>query len=596
MNVLGITWTLGSSAALFKDEAIVSALNEERFTRFKNDETFPVKSIEYVLKTNSININALDGIAIASKKSNLIELLKRMSRWTIQDYVDQQHKYWKPIIFENKQISEIDLYKNRFDYSILPIENFVNENNVNEKVLSFSQDRIDIVANYLNYPKEKIHLIEHHNAHSMYAYYSSPFRNEPVLCFTIDAHGDGLNATIGIFDETGKYTRVFETANCYIARIYRYMTLLLGMKPNEHEYKLMGLAPYGKGRVVEKPYNVFKNTLAVDGLDFKWIEKPTDSYFWFKEKLEGCRFDGIAAGLQKWVEEIVTEWISNAIEKFGIQTIVLSGGVSMNIKANGMISELPSVKKMFVGGTGSDESLAIGSAFYLAEQIALEKKANWNSVNVQDMKSLYLGTSYDKQKENSAIQILNKSNYSISENFTSREIAEFLYQGKILARCTGKMEFGQRSLGNRSILADPIDTEVISKINQMIKNRDFWMPFAPVILDTYVDEYLINPKQLTSPHMTIAFKTKPRAWKDIAAGCHPADKTARAQILTQNCNPFLYEILSEFERISGRGGLLNTSFNLHGHPIVNTPEEAIDVLLNSSLDGLILNHFLILKK
>jgi len=157
------------------------------------------------------------------------------------------------------------------------------------------------------------------------------------------------------------------------------------------------------------------------------------------------------------------------------------------------------------------------------------------------------------------------------------------------------MEFGQRSLGNRSILADPSDLRVKEKINNAIKNRDFWMPFAPVIMDKYNERYIINSKHIESPHMTIGFDTTAEGYEAMIAACHPADRTARPQILHMDANPELYHILEAFEQLTGRGALLNTSFNLHGHPIVNTPAEAAFVLEHSGLDGLILNYYLVMK-
>ena len=181
------------------------------------------------------------------------------------------------------------------------------------------------------------------------------------MAFTVDGSGDGLNATIGKFDKNGTYVRLYHTDQCFIGRIYRYMTLLLGMKPNEHEFKVMGLAPYGRRKYAEKALQVFKSTLYVDGIDFKWAQKPTDSYFWFRERLEGIRFDTIAYALQIWVEDLLTEWFTNAIEKFGIDKVVVAGGVAMNIKAMGKIASLPCVRDIFIGGSASDESMAISA-------------------------------------------------------------------------------------------------------------------------------------------------------------------------------------------------------------------------------------------
>jgi len=158
------------------------------------------------------------------------------------------------------------------------------------------------------------------------------------------------------------------------------------------------------------------------------------------------------------------------------------------------------------------------------------------------------------------------------------------------------MEFGQRALGNRSILADPTFPDIVAKINAMIKSRDFWMPFAPVVLDTFSKQYLINPNNNQSPHMTIGFQTTQKGWEAMKYACHPADKTARAQILTHADNPQFYALVKAFARLTGRGALLNTSFNLHGYPIVTSALQAYEVFCNTELEGLLLEEGLLLKK
>ena len=407
---------------------------------------------------------------------------------------------------------------------------------------------------------------------------------------------DFKNATIGEFDETGKYTEHYATDQCGIGRIYRYMTLLLGMKPNEHEFKVMGLAPYGKERYAQKALDIFRSTLYVDGIEFKWKNKPTDSYFWFKERLEGVRFDNLAFALQLWVEELLLEWVKNAVSKYGISKVVMSGGVAMNIKAMGKIAELDCVQDLFIGGSASDESLAIGSAICLAEDMTNEKNKLWNSNKVDSLSHLFLGPEASDSDEMEVIEIAKDiSTFSVTKMPSNNLIANLLRDGKVIARCVGRMEFGQRSLGNRSILADPINLSVKDKINSMIKSRDFWMPFAPIVLDRYVDRYLINPKGLRSPHMTIGFNTTEEGFNAMIAACHPADQSARPQILVKEENPTLYELIEEFEKLTGRGAILNTSFNLHGYPIVNTPQDAYDIFNRSGLDGLLLNNYLILK-
>jgi carbamoyltransferase len=357
----------------------------------------------------------------------------------------------------------------------------------------------------------------------------------------------------------------------------------------------MGLAPYGREKYAAKAIDVFRSTLYVDGIEFKWKEKPTDSYFWFLERLEGVRFDNIAWALQTWVEELLLTWVKNCIAEYGVNKLVIAGGVAMNIKAMGKIASLPEVENIFIGGSASDESMAISAGICLAEDLTHDRGESWSSGTVHSLPHLYLGPQASVEDEEVVLAGLDDYSYIVERDPSPQRIAGLLGEGKILARCAGRMEFGQRSLGNRSILADPGDLRIKEKINAAIKSRDFWMPFAPVVMDKYVDRYLINPKGIESPHMTIGFDTTEEGYDAMIAACHPADHTARPQILHQDTNPVLYEILEAFASLTGRGALLNTSFNLHGYPIVNTPVEALDVLVRSELDGLILNRSLILK-
>lgn len=597
MNILGLYWGLCSTAALFQEHDLTSAVSEERFSRLKNDDAFPLKSINYCLSSLPGGSMDLDGIAIASYTQGYWYSLKRKARWSIDDYVKEQREYWYPVLIEGKKVLPADFLRDHIDTNQYPESFWQASLSNSELVETFDEkQRANIVSKAVGVDTSKIHLIEHHRCHAYYAYYANQFRSRPVLALTIDGWGDGCNATINIFDETGKYKRVYTSKEANIGRIYRYITLLLGMKPNEHEYKVMGLAPYAKESVAKKAYEVFKSTLYVDGIDFKWHEKPTDSYFWFKDKLEGCRFDGIAAGMQRWVEELLCDWVGNAVKEFGIKDVVLSGGVAMNIKANGEIAKLDEIDRFFVPGSSADDSLALGAAYALAEDLRVEKGEKWQSKSIKSLTTLYLGPENSIKQEEEVVAKLDKSEFSIVENYTTMDVAQTLADGKVVARCAGRMEFGQRSLCNRSILADPLNVQVIPKINAAIKNRDFWMPFAPVIIDTWAEKYLINPKKLLSPFMTLAFDTTELGWSEMPAGCHQADHSARPQILTKEANPEVYEILESFNDLTGRGALINTSFNLHGYPIVNTPQEAIDVLTKSGLDVLALNNFLIIKR
>jgi carbamoyltransferase len=598
MKVLSLYWGICSTASLFIDGKIAAAVSEERFTRKKNDDSFPRTSLRWCLEKCGLKASELDAVAIASYEHGYdAMILRKTSSYTIEDYVREQKFYWYPKLYEGKNPDPLDVFKHLIDTKQYPSEYF--ERSLKDKTLrgSFDRDTEDIVAGFLGITKNKVRRIEHHRCHAAYGYYASPFRNEPVLAITVDGWGDGNNATINVVHPDGSFERVYETSQCNIGRIYRYITLLLGMKPNEHEYKVMGLAPYGKEKIAQKSYDVFKETLYVDDIDFKWNIKPTDSYYWFKERLEGCRFDGIAAGLQRWVEELLCAWVGNAVEKFGIDTVIMSGGVAMNVKAMGRVAMLPQVKKFFVGGTSSDESMALSSGICLAQDLTVEAGREWRSQEVRSFGHLFYGPSASYEDENRlAERVKAEGRFIVHEKPSYKRIAELLAKGMIIARCAGRMEFGQRSLGNRSILADPIDVGVVSRINRMIKNRDFWMPFAPVVIDAYAVRYLVNPKGIESPHMTVGYDTTDEGWRAMPAGCHPADRTARAQILKMEANPVLYSIIEEFAVLTGRGALLNTSFNLHGYPIVNTIEEAYEIFASTELDGMLMADHLILKE
>ena len=253
----------------------------------------------------------------------------------------------------------------------------------------------------------------------------------------------------------------------------------------------------------------------------------------------------------------------------------------MNVKANMLISEIPQIKHFFVPGAGTDETLPIGACYHHAEI---------NGISPQSLNTMYLGenASYTENEINKI------PNCKITKFTDVEQILSHLLNNKIIATCRGRMEMGQRSLGNRSILADPRDVENIQKINHSIKMRDFWMPFAPVVLFDKQDELLDNPKKIDSPFMTIAFNTI-NGRNKIPVGVQQADETARAQLLKKEQNAILWELISKFYEKTGIPALVNTSFNLHGEPIVRNIDDAIRVFKNSDLDILWLEDHIIEK-
>lgn len=588
-----------STVSLLVDNKIVSAVNEERFTRKKNDDAFPRQSIDYCLSHNNLTGKDLDAVAVASFISPFDDNLTQKFNWTVNDYLKEQVLRWKPFLIDktDKELKSLqEVFPEKVFLDQYPTNYWKNMSKDPDRLIKHRLGRLKIISDYLNIDQSKVKAIDHHKAHAYYSFYTSNMIGKNVLSFTADGIGDNINATISTFDENGRWKRHYATNECGIARIYRYMTLLLGMKPNEHEFKVMGLAPYGKEKYGLQAFKVFDETLDVEGTEFVWKIKPTDSYYWFKERLEGIRFDSIAWGLQNWVEKLLIKWTKNSIKKYKISNIIYSGGVAMNIKAMGKLAELNEVDNIFVGGSASDESLAIGAGICLNEDLKIKNKKLWSAKDFSRIETLYLGPKAEIRDERKVIDNLDTEKYFFEDDPSSKKIANYLSEGKIIGRCVDKMEFGQRALGNRSILADPSNIMIKEKINSAIKNRDFWMPFAPIVLDTYVKKYLINPKKIESPHMTIGFQTTELGYRKMIAACHPADKSARAQILKKEHNSKLYEIIEEFAILKDCGAVLNTSFNLHGYPIVNSPRDAFYVFEKSDLDILVLNNFIIKKR
>ena len=305
--------------------------------------------------------------------------------------------------------------------------------------------------------------------------------------------------------------------------------------------------------------------------------------------MEGQRFDAIAYGIQKKCENLLSKWILNGLNKTGIKNVIMSGGVAQNIKANKLISELSELDTLFIPPGPGDESISIGAA-YIAY---LESMGE--SFDFEFPKSAYFGPSFlDSEIE----QSINKNiNNEFTVNIVSDNIvADLLAKGDVVARFgDGKMEFGARALGNRSILADPRRPDVIHHINKLVKMRDFWMPFAPSIISDREKDYMINNKNIDARFMAVGFDSTDLAKEHIPAGLHPFDRTARPQIVNKTDNPSYYSLIKEFEKITGVGALMNTSFNIHGEPIVGTPDDAISTFKRCGLHHLLIGNILISK-
>jgi carbamoyltransferase len=592
-NILCFHAGHNASACLMRDGQIVSAALEERFCRKKNYVGYPKQAIDFCLKKTGIAGRDLRHVAYTTKSlQGLFIKAKTSTQFSISDYMDYygDKYYGRKIQGDNcadylhwlnlaDKFNEDEQY---YDFSYLTDDVLLNPA---KDIELFRKEQARLLSQHLQIEEDRVEFLDHHTCHAYYAYFASPFREQDCIVVTLDGWGDGRNQTV--WKVTGdKLCLLADSDQNDLGRIYKMATLILAMRPDEHEFKVMGLAPYAKGSYVQKALQVIENLSDVDGMRIVHKERPQDLYSYLKNNWEGHRFDNIAGAVQVYTERIAKKLIQNIYEKTGIGRFVLSGGISMNVKMNKAISEMDCVSSMFVCGSGGDESLSIGGCYYLNDR---------NNMDNKPIANLYLGYDIDEEMVGTDFEGLSDK-YALTSDVKLSKIAEILRTGEIVAVIRGQAEFGARALGNRSILADPSRRETVIKINEAIKNRDFWMPFALSILEDHQDQYIENPKHLLSPFMAMSCDTKPEKYSDIEAGTHPYDKTVRPQFVSKQDSPAYYALIEEFYKLTGIPAVLNTSFNLHGEPIVNNIADAIRTFELSGLDHLLINDKYLLSK
>lgn len=578
--ILGINPSHNATAALMKDGKITACVSEEKFNHIKNFWGFPKQAINFCMEYAKIEAKDLDLVVVSSTIFPATPELGNDTSSTVPLY-----KTYRLVSNFTRQYLEWHFPKLQAP-----------EKKVNNFLVKASQSHLQ--KNMLKLLKEyginndKVLFADHHLCHTHSALYGSLFakdRDGQVLIITLDAEGDSLSSTISTF-KNKRLKRISSTDQYNsLGYFYSAVTEYLGMKPNEHEYKVMGLAPYAPLRDVERIYQKIKDWVIVDpsGLTIKTRVPSFQFLKLLKQTMQKVRFDYIAGAAQMLCERVLTELISASVKKTKITTVVLGGGVFMNVKANKLIAELPGVKKLFIFPSCGDESNAIGACY-------LGHRRLTHGRTPEPIKDLYLGPEYTVSQIDHAIK-KTKNMLCKKPRDVELEAAKLLAKGEIIARFNGRTEWGARALGNRSILANASIPEVVEIINKMIKNRDFWMPFAPMIIDEDKTKYLKISKNSAAEYMIMAFDTKEEYRTDLIAAIHPYDKTARPQVLSEDWNPSMWKLLKNFKKITGKGGILNTSFNIHGEPIVNSPEDALSTFVRSGLKYLILGPYLVTK-
>jgi carbamoyltransferase len=585
MIVLGLNETHCATAAVLRDGRIIGCASEERYSRLKNDAGYPRRAIDALLSELGIAPSEIDVVALGGARAASREWLNRVLH--DPDYIRQYYGVaWPtPRRALEKRLRKLGARVGLMDAS-------------RGKFGVPQRERLGAITAHLGVPTERIACLDHHRCHAAAAFYGSPFAGAETLVLTNDNSGDGLCATAS----TGRALDLVRheaspSAPGSLGAFYSFVTLALGMKFGEHEYKVMGLAPYASPRWAAEAATALRGVFGLDGgrpARFRW-RAPGERYPLLVKATLGQRFDAVAGGAQRVLEELLVEWTRLMHGRYGGARVALGGGVFMNVKANMLLAREDWVDDLFAFPSCGDESNAVGAAYlgYL-EECARRGVA----ARPEPLGPAYLGTTVIDEEAEAVIRDRDlRGRYKVAHHDRIEErIAELLVSDGVVARCAGRMEFGARALGNRSILANPSDHRVVGLINRMIKNRDFWMPFAPTVLAERADDYLVNPKGLASPYMMLAMETRPAARDALVAALHPQDATARPQILDEAWNPEYHAIIRAFQSRTGVGAVLNTSFNLHGEPIVCTAADAVDTFERSGLPHLAVGHWLISKR
>jgi carbamoyltransferase len=583
--VLGISETHCATAAILRDGAVVGAASEERFSRLKNDAGYPRRAIDALLGDLGLRPEAIDLVVLAGARIPSYDWMNRVMR----DEAYMRRYYGVGLEAPRRGLGGRARKLGARLGLLDPAPG---------KAPLSDAERRGHVTTHLGGAADRISIVDHHACHAAAAYFGSPFAGAEALVLTNDNSGDGLCATVSSGRATAlERLEATRSGAGSLGSFYTLVTLLLGMKPGEHEYKVMGLAPYAPEAGAERALAALRAVfdLVPDApARFEW-KRRGPLYRALLDATLGLRFDALAGGAQRLLEDALLGWARLARERHPADRLALGGGVFMNVKANMRLAEEPWVRDLFVFPSCGDESNAVGAAYLGYLELCARRRL---APAPRPFGPAYLGPSIDDAEVEALVRARDLgARHRVSEPpRMEARIAELLATEGVVARCAGRMEFGARALGHRSILANPSDHRVVDLINRMIKSRDFWMPFAPSVLREREADYVVNPKGLASPYMMLAFPTNPKRREEIAAAIHPRDFTARAHLVDEAWSPDYHRVLREFEARTGIGAVLNTSFNLHGEPLVCSPADAVDTFERSGLPHLALGRFLISKR
>ena len=591
-NILGISAFYHDSAAcLIKNGKIIAAAQEERFTRIKHDSSYPYHAIEFILNYAKLKLSEIDQIVFFEKPFLKFErLLETYVALAPRGFVSFSKAM--PIWIKEK------LFQKNFLFNKLKSHD---ENYISDKNIFFS---------------------DHHLSHAASAFFPSPF--EEAIVLTADGVGEWATTTIALGKRNNLEIKKEIHFPHSLGLLYSAFTYYTGFKVNSGEYKLMGLAPYGKPIYVDKikqlidikndgtfrldlKYFNYATGLTMTNKNFNNLfgQKPRDPKI---EKLTQFHMD-IAASIQKVTEEIMIKLTKSAKKEFGINNLCLAGGVALNCVANGKIFQEKIFENIWIQPAAGDAGGSLGAALALwyIDQ-GNERKINLND----EMKGSYLGTEFSQETIEQELKSLGANFDILNYEDLIDKTAELLSQEQAIGWFQGRMEFGPRALGARSILADPRSEKMQKNLNLKVKYRESFRPFAPSILRDDLSEWF--EADVDSPYMLLVTNIKNDKIismtedqkklfgidklnikrSDIPAVTH-VDYSARIQTVTKNRNKYYYDLISKFKEKTGCPVVVNTSFNVRGEPIVNTPKDAFNCFMGTELDYLIIGNCILDK-
>ena len=570
MIVLGITDSITSGAAIIIDGRIVAAVSEERLDRQKMSMGFPALSIREVMRIAGVGPGQIDHVAVATS-----QLFWRPQALPMVDYFRKAKGDFRDTFLAlGARVSTVvgDIRPARRVYHGMKATLTRTRRKAIPAVL---EKEFGITA--------PVKFLDHHLCHAASAYFTAGFPEATII--TQDGAGDGRCSEV-FHIKDGKF-RLLQQLDSYdsVGNYYAYVTHLCGFKAHRHEGKITGLAAYGEPEYLD----LLRSFVRHDGKSIQNVGRCFDHSAVRKlEKALPADFshENLSASVQALLEESVASYCDYWVRQTGVPNVGLAGGVFANVKLNQRVHELSSVESLFVHPGMGDEGLAVGAALFVNAQ-----KAGYRPSEI--IKDVYLGGDFTAREALAAVKDEGLEPAELDEPLAKR-VARLLADGKVVARCAGRMEYGPRALGNRTIMYQTTDPDVNTWLNDRLRRTEF-MPFAPVTLWEHRHDCYraIEGAEETARFMTITFDCLPEMRAQSPAVCH-VDNTARPQLIRESDNPAYYSILREYHQLTGIPSVVNTSFNIHEEPIVNSPAEAIQAFEQSRLDALVLGDMLIM--